>query len=90
MIRSKPQGALTMVLGRAQAGDERAREEVIALVYDDLRNIAGHQLRREYQARTLEPTALVHEAYLKMLSGGNAAIDASDRAHFLAMWLKHS
>jgi RNA polymerase sigma factor (TIGR02999 family) len=70
-------------LREGREGNDTAFEKVLALIYDDLRVIARVQLRREYQSRTLEPTALVHEAYLKMVRG--ASVEAVDRAHFLAI-----
>lgn len=76
-------GEVTRLLRDARAGDDAAMEKVLALIYEDLRLMARRQLRREYQERTLEPTALVHEAYLKMVRG--ASVDANDRAHLLAL-----
>lgn len=75
-------GEVTRLLRDVRNGDGAAIELVLSLVYDDLREIARKQLRREYQSRTLEPTALVHEAYLKLVRG---TVDASDRSHFLAL-----
>lgn len=79
---AKGAGEVTRLLGDVRKGDGAAVEMVLSLVYDDLREVARKQLRREYQSRTLEPTALVHEAYLKLVRG---AVDAADRAHFLAI-----
>ena len=76
-------GEVTRLLHDVRAGDAAALERVVALVYDDLRSLARRQLAREYQARTIEPTALVHEAYLKMV--GSQKVDAADRAHLLAL-----
>ena len=76
-------GEVTRLLREMRGGDERASERVLSLIYDDLRQLARRQLRREYQQRTLEPTALVHEAYLKMVHGASVAAD--DRAHLLAL-----
>lgn len=76
-------GEVTLLLRDVRAGDNAAMEKVLALVYEDLRLMARRQLRREYQERTLDPTALVHEAYLKMVRG--ASVDANDRAHLLAL-----
>jgi RNA polymerase sigma factor (TIGR02999 family) len=75
-------GDVTRLLRDVRNGDGAAIERVLSLVYDDLREVARNQLRREYQARTIEPTALVHEAYLKLVRG---TVDATDRAHFLAL-----
>lgn len=76
-------GEVTLLLREARGGNHSALDRVLALVYDDLRRLAGNQLRREYQARTLEPTALVHEAYLKLIGG--ASVDATDRSHLLGL-----
>jgi len=76
-------GEVTRLLHGARDGDQGAMDSVLALMYDDLRRLARRRLGREFQARTLEPTALVHEAYLKMLGG--ASVDAADRAHLLAI-----
>jgi len=56
---------------------------LIPIVYDELRSIARRHLNREYGERTLHATALVHEAYLKLIGG--EAVAAMDRTHFLAM-----
>jgi RNA polymerase sigma factor (TIGR02999 family) len=76
-------GEVTRLLSSARAGDGTALDRLVPLVYEDLRALARRQLGREHGPRTLQPTALVHEAYIK-LSGG-AALAASDRAHFLAI-----
>jgi RNA polymerase sigma factor (TIGR02999 family) len=76
-------GEVTRLLSSARAGDDAALDKLVPLVYDDLRALARRQLGREHGPRTLQPTALVHEAYMK-LSGG-AALAASDRSHFMAI-----
>ena len=76
-------GDVTRLLGEARAGNDAALEKVLVLIYDDLRALARRQLRREYSSRTLEATALVHEAYLKMTRG--AKLTAHDRSHVLAL-----
>jgi ECF sigma factor len=60
-VAKTPQG-LTIILSRAKAGDERARRELIALIYDELRQVASRLMRRERAGHTLSPTAVVHEA----------------------------
>lgn len=64
-------------------GDRRATDRLIPLVYDELHLLARRQLRRCRPGRTLNTTALVHEAFLKLF-GGDAA-DWRDRAHFIAV-----
>jgi RNA polymerase sigma-70 factor (ECF subfamily) len=78
-----PAQELTLILGRARNGDERARGELIALVYDELRRVASRLMRRERNDHTLSPTALVHEAVIRLL--GDAVFDKSpDRAYLFA------
>ncbi|MGH7579464.1 MAG: ECF-type sigma factor [Gemmatimonadales bacterium] len=76
-------GEVTQLLQGVRAGQPEALERVLPLVYDDLRRLARRQLGREYGERTLNATALVHEAYLKLAGSGTLA--AGDRAHFLAI-----
>jgi RNA polymerase sigma-70 factor, ECF subfamily len=61
---------LTMILGRVRAGDERARGELIALIHDELRQVASRLMRRERPDHTLPPTAVVHEAVIRLLGEG--------------------
>jgi RNA polymerase sigma factor (TIGR02999 family) len=74
---------VTGLLLRWREGDEKARERLMALVYDDLRRKAAAYLRRERGGHTLQPTALVHEAYLRLLAQDRVAWQ--NRAHFLAI-----
>ncbi|MFO7847671.1 MAG: ECF-type sigma factor [Balneolaceae bacterium] len=74
---------LTSLLGRLKGPDERLVEEIYPLVYDHLRNEARYQLRRERSDHTLQTTALVHEAYLKLVDQNRA--DYQNRTHFLAI-----
>lgn len=74
---------ITTQLRAWQAGDPSARERLFPLVYDELRLIAHRQLQRERPGHTLDTTALVHEAYLRL--AGATSQDFSDRAHFFAM-----
>lgn len=75
-------GEVTQLLQAARAGDRAALDRVLPLLYDDLRRLARRQLARERGARAIQPTTLVHEAYLKL--AGNAP-RAVDRAHLLAI-----
>ena len=75
-------GDVTRLLRAAQQGEADAIERLLPLVYDDLRRLARRQLGYEYVERTLNPTALVHESYLKL---GRPAMAARDRAHFFAI-----
>ncbi len=76
-------GEVTRLLRSVEGGDDQALSRLLSLVYDQLRDMAGAQLRRERSGHTLTPTALVHEAYLKL--GPASAAGARDRAHFLAI-----
>jgi len=76
-------GPVTQLLSRVSAGDNDAVDRLFPLVYQQLRNAAESVLRSERPGHTLQPTALVHEAYLKLVGGG--AIPAKDRSHFLSI-----
>jgi RNA polymerase sigma-70 factor (ECF subfamily) len=77
------QPGLTWILGRAQAGDERAQGEVLAQVYGELRRVAARLMRQERAGHTLSPTAVVHEAVIRLL--GEAVFDrAKDRSFLVA------
>jgi RNA polymerase sigma-70 factor, ECF subfamily len=65
------------------AGDQDAAEELVPLVYDELRRIAGARLRRERPQHTLQATALVHEAYIKL--AGQPDAKWKNRAQFFAV-----
>jgi RNA polymerase sigma factor (TIGR02999 family) len=72
---------ITNILQRAQQGDPVAAEELLPLVYDELRKLATRKMAAESSAHTLQPTALVHEAWLR-LSGGTGHNTFSNRSHF--------
>ena len=74
-------GDVTLLLAELTEGNERAASPLIPLVYDELRQLAGRYMRRERSDRTLQATALVHEAYLKL--GEQRSADWQSRAHFL-------
>lgn len=76
-------GDVTRLLEAAVAGDSQALDRLVPLVYEDLRRVAHRQLDREGGGHTLQTTALIHEAYLKLAAGG--AMSATSRAHFLAI-----
>jgi RNA polymerase sigma factor (TIGR02999 family) len=77
------QRELTLILGRARAGDEHARGELLALVYEELRRVAAGLMRRERTDHTLPPTAVVHEAVIRLL--GDSVFDkAADRSYLFA------
>jgi RNA polymerase sigma factor (TIGR02999 family) len=76
-------GAVTRLLRAARGGDRDAMNRIVPLVYEDLRAIASRKLRREGGERTMRPTSLVHETYMKLSNG--VAMRAGDRAHLLAI-----
>src|SRR5450432_1333516 len=72
---------VTDLLGAWRGGDEQAGQELIAVVYGQLRKLAGACLRDERDAVSLQPTALVNELYLALFS--RRPLDCEDRSHFL-------
>ena len=77
-----PGRSVTALLAAARAGEEGAVDALLPLVYEELRRIAHAQMRRERPGQTLDATALVHEAWLRLGSGAAAA---GDRTHFLGI-----
>jgi RNA polymerase sigma factor (TIGR02999 family) len=73
----------TQLLRAWASGDQGALEQLTPRVYDELRRIAGHFMRDERPGRTIQTTALVHEAYLKLIDVKN--VDWQHRAHFFAV-----
>ena len=71
---------VTALLDGWSRGDRRALDRLLPLVYAELRRVATRQLRRERAGHTLQPTALVHEAYLRLVEQRN--VDWQNRAHF--------
>ena len=71
---------VTRILSAIEQGDEKATDELLPLVYEELRVLAAQKLSRESPGQTLQATALVHEAYLKLL--GNASSSWNSRGHF--------
>jgi RNA polymerase sigma factor (TIGR02999 family) len=74
---------VTRLLVRWRQGDREALEALMPLVYDELRKLARHYLRRERSDHTLQSTALVHEAYLRL--AGDSPPDWQNRAHFFGI-----
>lgn len=74
--------AIQALLERTRSGDAQAAEELMPLVYNQLRSMAANYLRGERPGHTLRPTALVHEAYLRI---AQADLPLHDRAHLLAL-----
>ena len=80
--QSTPQG-VTRLLRDAQAGDRAALDELLPLVYRELRQIAARHLAQERPGHTLQATALVHEAYLRLID--QHSVDWRNRAHFFSI-----
>lgn len=74
---------VTQVLAAIEEGDLRAAEELLPLVYEELRKLAAQKLAREEPGQTLNATALVHEAYVRLV-GGESQRSYNDRGHFYA------
>src|SRR6476469_4617903 len=74
---------VTRLLDAANSGDRQAAADLLPLVYDELRRLAAARLAEEKPGQTLQPTALVHEAYLRLV-GGDQPRDWNGRGHFFA------
>jgi RNA polymerase sigma-70 factor, ECF subfamily len=74
---------LTVWLRRMSAGESQAAERVAEVVYQELHRLATHAVRREGRYHSLQPTALVNEAFLRLLNG--RGIEWQDRSHFFAL-----
>ena len=74
---------ITALLDDWSRGNQRALDQLLPVVYDELRGIARRQLRRERVGHTLQPTALVHEAYLRLVDQRH--VDWRSRAHFFGV-----
>src|SRR6478609_2049902 len=74
---------VTRILSAIDRGDPHAPEQLLPLVYDELRKLAAHKLAHEKPGQTLQATALVHEAYLRLV-GGEPDVPWNGRGHFIA------
>jgi len=72
---------VTRILERAERGDPKAAAELLPLVYGELRRLAAHKMSAEMRGHTLQPTALVHEAWLR-LAGNDGQMQFENRGHF--------
>jgi RNA polymerase sigma factor (TIGR02999 family) len=82
-MEGEPRRDLTLILGRARTGDDQAKDELINLIYNELRQVASRLMRSERADHTLPPTAVVHEAVIRLL--GDAVFDtARDRSYLFA------
>ena len=78
-----PLSEVTRILSAIEAGDSRAADELLPLVYAELRTLAAQKLAQEKACQTLQATALVHEAYLRLVVG-HETHDWNSRGHFFA------
>src|SRR5262249_7308803 len=78
-----PMNEVTRILGAIEGGDPHAADRLLPLVYDELRRLAAQKLAHEKPGQTLQPTALVHEAYLRLVEAEKARCGNS-RGHFSA------
>lgn len=81
-MRPSPE-VITSLVERATEGEEQALSELLPVVYQELRKLSRKYLRRESDRQTLQTTALVHEAYIRLL--GDQNLQWKNRAHFLAI-----
>jgi RNA polymerase sigma factor (TIGR02999 family) len=82
-MNARPPVDATQVLAEHQGGDPHAASRLLPLVYAELRALAGAYMRRERPDHTLQPTALVHEAYLRLID--ITRVDWRGKSHFVAM-----
>src|SRR5499427_1438308 len=82
-MNEPPDGRVTQLLLDWSSGDQRALGELMPLVYGELQRLADRQLRGERQNHTLQRTALVHEAYLRLINQKN--VNWQGRAHFIGL-----
>src|SRR5216684_2260336 len=78
-----PMSEVTRILSALEQGDPDAADRLLPLVYEELRKLAAQKMAQEAPGQTLQPTALVHEAYLR-LAGGDRAMHWDNRGHFFA------
>jgi RNA polymerase sigma factor (TIGR02999 family) len=79
----KDPSEISILLGRIATGDRNALDELMPMVYTELRAIAERQMQRENQSHSLQPTELIHEAYVRLI--GSTAIQWQGHAHFMAV-----
>lgn len=78
-----PMSEVTRILSQVESGDRAAAEQLLPLVYDELRKLAAAKLAQEKPGQTLQATALVHEAYIRLV-GGSGPRQWDNRGHFFA------
>src|SRR2546423_3838546 len=87
-VDSWPMADVTHILTAIEQGDPHAAEQLLPLVYDELRTLAAAKMAQEASGQTLQATALVHEAYLRLVASGDASTTReqhwTNRGHFFA------
>jgi len=79
----EPGSDVTALLNRMRSGDREAGDRVAGLVYEELHRIASREMRHEREGHTLQTTALVHEAYMRL--AGSQSLEIQNRGHFFAV-----
>jgi RNA polymerase sigma factor (TIGR02999 family) len=82
MMATPPSQPVTQLLVQWRAGNQQALNQLMPLVYDELRRLANRYMQSERRGHTLQPTALVNEAYLRLIESD---VSWQDRAHFFAV-----
>jgi RNA polymerase sigma factor (TIGR02999 family) len=82
LLHENAVNGVTQALNAAELSDPKAADELLPLVYQELRRLAAHRMAKEAPGQTLQPTALVHEAWLKLAGQNNPRFES--RAHFFA------
>src|SRR6266480_5454394 len=82
-LRVSTMSDVTRILSAIEQGDPHAAEHLLPLVYDELRKLAAARMAQEKPGQTLQATALVHEAYVRLV-GGDASAGWDSRGHFFA------
>src|SRR5262249_27489446 len=82
LAECSPVSDVTRILEAIQQGDPHASEDLLPLVYEELRKLAAHKMSHEHPDQTLQPTALVHEAWLRLAGSTNQVWNS--RGHFFA------
>jgi RNA polymerase sigma-70 factor, ECF subfamily len=82
-MREPSQQGVTLLLKQAQSGDRQSLDELLPVVYQELRQLASSHLSKERPNHTLQPTALVHETYLRLID--QHSVDWRNRAHFFSI-----
>ena len=75
---------VTRILSKIESGDQNASEELLPLVYDELRQLAAARMANERADHTLQATALVHEAYVRLVKGDHQTDGWHSRGHFFS------